>query len=68
MEIYQKPITLLREDFIMAMLDLCNNANLPYFVIEGVLLDILQEIRRASAKQLADDRSKYEMHTNKNVN
>lgn len=54
-----KPITLIREDFIRSLVDLINDSQLPYFVVETVLKDTLQEVRIASQKQLESDRNKY---------
>lgn len=54
-----KPLTLLREDFINNVVDLCNNSNLPYFIIENVLRDVISEIHLAGKQQLENDRAKY---------
>lgn len=55
-----KPITLLRDEFIKDIVNLCNNCNLPFFVIEDVLKNITQEIHLAAKQQLEDDKKKYE--------
>ena len=55
-----KPITLLRDEFIKDIVNLCNNCNLPFFVIEDVLKNINQEIHLAAKQQLEDDKKKYE--------
>lgn len=54
-----KPITLVREDFIKNILECCNNSNLPLFVIESVLLDIVKEVHLANEKQTEADRKRY---------
>lgn len=66
-DIVEKPITLLREDFIAELLDLCNNSKLPYFVIENVLVDVIREVQHASKKQIASDREKYNELINRPV-
>lgn len=60
-----KPITIARQDFIDSIVDLCNNANLPYFCIESVLKDVLSEVHQACAKQLEMDKKKYEAELRK---
>ena len=60
-----KPITLLRDEFIKDIVNLCNNCNLPFFVIEDVLKNITQEIHLAAKQQLEDDKKKYEQMVNK---
>lgn len=54
-----KPITLLREDFITNILSLCNGSGLPYFAIESVLRDVIQEVHRAAQQQVESDRAFY---------
>lgn len=55
-----KPITILRDEFIQNVVNLCNESGLPFFVIEDVLSDILKEIHGASIKQLEEDKKRYE--------
>lgn len=55
-----KPITLMREDFANQIVDLCNNSGLPYFCIESILKDIIQEVHQASIKQYESDKLRYE--------
>lgn len=65
MENIQKPITLLREDFIKNAVELCNTSGLPLFVVEDVLKGLLQEIHVASAQQVEADRNRYEAQLKK---
>lgn len=58
-----KPITLVREDFINNIIELCNNSGLPFFAIEDVLKNLLQEIHSASLQQLEEDKKRYETKT-----
>jgi len=54
-----KPMTLIREEFLQNIINLCNNSGLPFFVIESVIDDLLKDIHIASQKQLEFDRAKY---------
>lgn len=53
------PITVAREEFVRKIVATINESNLPYFVIESILKDFLNEIHAASIKQLEADRRKY---------
>lgn len=55
-----KPLTVAREEFVNALVELCNNAQLPFFVIESVLKDVLQEVHAASVKQYEAEKAEYE--------
>jgi hypothetical protein len=55
-----KPITLMRDEFITTVVDLCNNSGLPFFIIEDVLKNLIQEIHGASLQQLEEDKKRYE--------
>jgi len=55
-----KPLTVAKEEFVSALVELCNNAQLPFFVIESALKDILQEVHAASLKQYKADKAEYE--------
>ena len=54
-----KPATLLREDLIQNLTDVCNNSGLPFFVVESILKDFIQDVHAASQKQLEMDRLNY---------
>lgn len=56
----QKPITMLRSEFINNLLNLINNSQLPYFVIEYILNDILKEVHVACNTQAEMDKTYYE--------
>lgn len=60
MEKIMRPITLMREDFANQVVDLCNNSGLPYFCIESILKDVIQEVHQASIKQYESDKIRYE--------
>lgn len=55
-----KPITILRDEFINNVVELCNNSGLPFFVIEDVLKNLIQETHSASLQQLEADKKRYE--------
>lgn len=55
-----KPITILREDFINNIIDLCNDSGLPFFVVEDVLKGIVQQTHAASQQQLEADKKRYQ--------
>jgi hypothetical protein len=55
-----KPLTVAREEFANALVELCNNAQLPFFVIESILKDVLQEVHAASVKQYEAEKAEYE--------
>ena len=38
-----KPISLIKEDFTTELINLCNNSNLPLFVVEYILKDLIQD-------------------------
>lgn len=59
-----KPITLVKEEFVNNLVDLCNNSGLPFFIIESTLKDFVQEVHIASQKQLEADKVQYEAALN----
>lgn len=54
-----KPASLLKEDLVNGLVDLCNNCGLPLFVVESVLKDLIQEVNTAAQRQLEKDRAEY---------
>jgi hypothetical protein len=54
-----KPITLVREDFINSMAMLINKSELPMFIIEDVLRQLLNGVSTLAVKQLERDRQTY---------
>lgn len=56
----QKPITLLRNDFVTNIVELCNNSGLPFFAVEDVLKGLIQEVHTAAQQQLSEDTKRYQ--------
>lgn len=56
----QKPITIAKNELVTGMVNLCNDSGLPFFVIEYILNDLLQEVRSAAQQQLDIDTKQYE--------
>ena len=55
-----KPITLIRQEFVDALVEEINNCPLPMFVIEPILQDLLGQVRTAAQKQYEADKKQYE--------
>ena len=55
-----KPITLIRQEFVDALVEEINNCQLPMFVIEPILQDLLDQVRVMAQKQYEADKSQYE--------
>ena len=60
-----KPITIMREEFINKIVDTCNDSGLPFFVVEDVLKSLLQEIHNASLQQIEEDKKRYAAQNSK---
>ena len=55
-----KPVTLIRQEFIDTLVDEINNCQLPMFVIEPILQDLLDQVRTVAQKQYESDKKQYE--------
>lgn len=55
-----KPITIVREEFISSLCKLINESGLPMFAIESILRDIAAETKVAAQKQYEIDKKSYE--------
>ena len=55
-----KPITLIRQEFVDTLVEEINNCQLPMFVIEPILQDLLDQVRSAAQKQYEADKKQYE--------
>lgn len=56
----QKPLSILRAEFISSLMELINSSNLPPYIIEPILKDIYNEIYLFSQKQLEADTKRYQ--------
>ncbi|MBO5828713.1 MAG: hypothetical protein J6R59_09710 [Paludibacteraceae bacterium] len=54
-----KPITLEREELIDGFAKLINGSSLPFFVVEDILKNFLNEVHIASQHQIEVDKQKY---------
>jgi hypothetical protein len=59
-----KPITLIRQEFVDTLVEEINNCQLPMFVIEPILQDLLDQVRTAAQKQYETDKAQYEAQLN----
>ena len=55
-----KPITLVRSEFIDKMANLINQSGLPSFIIEPILQNFLNETRIDVQRQIEIDKAQYE--------
>lgn len=58
--IISKPITVAREEFKQDVLKLCENSDLPIFVVEDVLKYLLEQIHIATIEQYKRDKEEYD--------
>lgn len=65
----EKPITIVREEFIKSLAELINKSGLRAFIIRPILEDFLREVSRAEMEQLRSDKEKYndEISSNSNI-
>ena len=59
-----KPITLIRQEFVEALVEEINNCQLPMFVIEPLLQDLLNQVKAVAQKQYETDKAQYEAQLN----
>ena len=60
-----KPMSVVRKEFIGQLLDDVNNCQLPLFVIEYVLQDVLNMVKSAAQEQCELEMAQYEQLLNK---
>lgn len=60
MDNLNKPITIVRAEFISNLVKLINETALPAFVMESILKDICLEVKGIAQKQYELDVEKYE--------
>lgn len=59
-----KPITLIRQEFVDTLVEEINNCQLPMFVIEPILQNLLDQVKVAVQKQYEADKAQYEAQLN----
>ena len=55
-----KPLSVVRQEFIEQLVGDINNCQLPLFVIEPILQDILNTVRTTAQKQYEAEKAQYE--------
>lgn len=55
-----KPITVVRQEFIEQLVNDVNSCQLPMFVIEPILEDLLKMVRTAAQEQYKTEKAQYE--------
>ena len=56
----EKPITIIRSEFMEELNSLIDNSNLPPFILEPIFRDVYNMIRNAEIRQLEYDKQKYQ--------
>jgi hypothetical protein len=59
-----KPVSVARQEFIEQLVNNINNCQLPMFVIEPILQDMLNMVRAAAQKQYEAEKAQYEAQLN----
>lgn len=59
-----KPITLIRQEFVDTLVTEINNCQLPMFVIEPILQNLLNQVKVAAQEQYEADKIQYETQLN----
>lgn len=54
-----KPVTMVVDELKNTLVSNINEAKLPFFIVEYVLKDLIQEIHIASLQQLESDKERY---------
>ena len=55
-----KPMSVARQEFIEQLVNDINNCQLPMFVVEPILQDVINMVKTAAQKQYEADKAKYE--------
>lgn len=55
----QKPISMVINETRISLLDICNKSGLPVCILEPIVKNIYEEIKRVSAIQLKQDEESY---------
>ena len=55
-----KPMSVVRQEFIDKLIDDVNNCQLPMFVVEPILEELLKMVRAAAQEQYKTEKAQYE--------
>ena len=66
-EMIQKPLSVIRQEFIEQIVDDINNCGLPLFVIEPILQDVLNMVKATAQKQYETEKAQYEQQLKKQL-
>lgn len=55
-----KPMSMAKEDFAKTVVGAINNSELPLFVIESILKELLMEVTVAARQQAEAEKAQYE--------
>jgi len=64
-EILTKPMSVIRQEFIEQLVTDVNNCQLPLFVIEPILQNVLDAVKSAAQKQYEVEKAQYEQQLSK---
>lgn len=59
-ETIKKPMSVVRQEFIEKLVEDVNNCELPLFVIEPILQDLLTMVKAEAQQQYLSDKMQYE--------
>ena len=59
-EMLTKPMSIVRQEFIERLVNDVNNCQLPLFVIEPILQDVLNAVKSSAQKQYEVEKAQYE--------
>ena len=65
-ENFVKPMSVVRQEFIDKLVNDVNNCQLPLFVIEPILQDMLNVVKSAAQKQYETEKMQYEQQLKQN--
>lgn len=55
----QKPLSILRQEFIENLVDTINHSGIPLLMVEPIVADVLTQVRKANEDQLRADREMW---------
>ncbi len=55
-----KPLSMRKDEYINSIVELTNNSELPLFVIEYILKDLLAEVHNTCVRQAELDKGEYQ--------